>query len=117
MLVVLIKNQKAKSDQVRYDPFDKQTNSNPPTEIYLIFIALQCVAAPIALLLTRPEKVQRSDGSKVKVIHEKSFAAEIRALGKAVSRRDILLLLPIFWAAYFNQYIGSKLHFKIPAWT
>ncbi|KAE8450781.1 hypothetical protein EG329_005694 [Mollisiaceae sp. DMI_Dod_QoI] len=76
-------------------------------KIYLIFIALQCIAAPIALLLTKPEKVQRSDGSKVKVIHEKSFAAEIRALGRAVSRRDIILLLPVFWAAYFNQYSGN----------
>ncbi|KAN0119159.1 MFS general substrate transporter [Hyaloscypha variabilis] len=75
--------------------------------VYLIFIALQCIAAPIGLLLTRPEKVQRSDGSKVKVVHEKSFAAEIRAVGKALSRRDILLLLPVFWAAYFNQYTGN----------
>jgi hypothetical protein len=55
----------------------------------LIFIALQCIAAPIALLLTRSEKVQRSDGSNVKVVHEKSVAAEIRALGRAVSRRDV----------------------------
>ncbi|TVY71568.1 UNC93-like protein [Lachnellula suecica] len=54
--------------------------------------------------LARLKKVQRSDGSKVKIVAEKSFTAEIRALGKALARRDILLLLPIFWAAYFNQY-------------
>jgi hypothetical protein len=78
--------------------------------------------------------VQRSDGSKVKVVHEKSFAAEIRAVGKALSRRDvslwfpsailcksflsnyrkqILLLLPVFWAAYFNQYTGSMNYLAI----
>ncbi|CAG8973964.1 hypothetical protein HYALB_00010084 [Hymenoscyphus albidus] len=76
-------------------------------QIYLIFIALQCVATPLALALSPPEKVQRTDGTKVKVVIEKSFAAEIRALGKALCRRDILLLLPIFWAAYFNQYLGN----------
>jgi hypothetical protein len=53
-------------------------------------------------------QVQRSDGSKVKIVQEKSFAAEMRALITAFKRRDILLLLPVFWAAYFNQYSGSK---------
>ncbi|KAI4757956.1 MFS general substrate transporter [Aureobasidium sp. EXF-3400] len=51
--------------------------------------------------------VQRSDGSKVKIVQEKSFAAEMRALIAASKRRDILLLLPVFWAAYFNQYSGN----------
>ncbi|KAH0123540.1 MFS general substrate transporter, partial [Aureobasidium melanogenum] len=52
-------------------------------------------------------QVQRSDGSKVKIVQEKSFAAELRALVAASKRRDILLLLPVFWAAYFNQYSGN----------
>lgn len=42
----------------------------------------------MALLLTEPEKVQHSDDSKVKIIHKASFTAEIRALGKALSRRN-----------------------------
>jgi hypothetical protein len=66
-----------------------QHSDQVPLDIYLIFIALQCIAAPIALLLTRPEKIQRSDGSKVEVVHQKSFAAEIRAVGQALSRRDV----------------------------
>ncbi|KAI9152045.1 Notoamide biosynthesis cluster protein O' [Paramyrothecium foliicola] len=77
------------------------------SQTYLIFVALQCIAAPVALLLTPPEKVQRADGSRVIVKAEKSFAAEFRALWKASTRRDVLLLLPIFWAAYFNQYSGN----------
>ncbi|KAG9598636.1 MFS general substrate transporter, partial [Aureobasidium melanogenum] len=32
---------------------------------------------------------------------------ELRALVAASKRRDILLLLPVFWAAYFNQYSGN----------
>lgn len=59
-------------------------------ETYLIFVALQCVSVPLALFLSPPEKVQRSDGTKVKIVVEKSFVAELRELRKAVSRRDVL---------------------------
>lgn len=96
-LVVLILNNDASAKR------KGKVNANT----YLIFIALQCVAAPIALLLTKPEKVQRSDGSKVVVDAEKSFKYEFLSLWKLCKRRDILLLLPIFWAAYFNQYSGN----------
>ncbi|KAI0598377.1 major facilitator superfamily domain-containing protein [Biscogniauxia sp. FL1348] len=74
---------------------------------YLVFIALQCVAAPLALALSPPEKVQRSDGSKVVLKVEGSFKGEFKALLEASKRKDILLLLPIFWAAYFNQYSSN----------
>ncbi|KAI2628441.1 MFS general substrate transporter [Xylaria nigripes] len=74
---------------------------------YLIFVALQSIAAPIALLLSPPEKVQRADGSTVIVKMETTFKGELTALWKASTRKDILLLLPIFWAAYFNQYSGN----------
>ncbi|TGO62282.1 hypothetical protein BOTNAR_0116g00190 [Botryotinia narcissicola] len=54
--------------------------------VYIIFITLQCLAAFIALALSPPDKAHRSDGSKIKII---------------------LLLLLVFWAAYFNQYSGN----------
>jgi MFS family permease len=76
-------------------------------QTYLVFVALQVLAAPLALFLSPPEKVQRSDGTKVKIVAETSFVREISALGRALKRHDILLLLPIFWAAYFNQYSGN----------
>lgn len=76
-------------------------------QAYLVFIALQCVACPLALALSPPEKVQRSDGSKVIIKAEKSFKDEVKALWQASKRKDILLLLPIFYAAYFNQYSGN----------
>ncbi|KAK9802215.1 hypothetical protein SCARD494_00148 [Seiridium cardinale] len=72
-----------------------------------IWLWFRCIAAPLALALSPPEKVQRADGSKVIVRSEKSFKAEFRALLAASKRKDILLLLPIFWAAYFNQYNGN----------
>ncbi|KAI1407304.1 MFS general substrate transporter [Hypoxylon sp. FL1857] len=76
-------------------------------QTYLVFIALQCIAAPIALLLSPPEKVQRSDGTKVIIKSEGSIGAEFKALWATCKRKDIILLLPIFWAAYFNQYSGN----------
>lgn len=78
------------------------------SQTYLVFIALQCLSVPLALLLSPPEKVVRTDGTKVIIRAESSFKAEMRALLKASGRRDILLLLPIFWAAYFNQYGSSN---------
>ncbi|XWX01283.1 hypothetical protein V2A60_009309 [Cordyceps javanica] len=96
-LIVLILNHDAEA---------KRKGSVDP-KTYLIFIALQCVAAPIALFLTSPEKVQRGDGTKVIVDTDNSFRYEFRSLWKLTKRRDILLLLPLFWAAYFNQYSGN----------
>ncbi|CAI6332667.1 unnamed protein product [Periconia digitata] len=76
-------------------------------QTYLVFIALQCIACPLALALSPPEKVQRADGSKVVVLKEKSFKHELKALWRVSKRKDIMLLLPIFYAAYFNQYTGN----------
>ncbi|KAJ5562529.1 hypothetical protein N7535_003022 [Penicillium sp. DV-2018c] len=77
------------------------------SETYLIFVALQCLAVPIAFFLTSPDKVQRADGSKVRIVLQNSWRAEMRELWKVCKRREILLLLPVFWAAYFNQYSGN----------
>lgn len=74
---------------------------------YLVFIALQCVATPVALLLSPPEKVQRADGSKVIMEASTSFKEELKALWKSSKDKQVILLLPIFWAAYFNQYSGN----------
>lgn len=77
------------------------------SQTYLIFVALQCVAVPVALLLSPPEKVQRKDGTQVVVKAESSFKKELAALWLVCKRREVILLLPIFWAAYFNQYSGN----------
>ncbi|KAG8158197.1 hypothetical protein KVR01_011958 [Diaporthe batatas] len=78
-------------------------------QVYIIFIALQCLSVPLAYFLSPPEKVQRADGSKVIIRGEKSFKAEFRALWQASKRKDVILLLPIFWAAYFNHNFGTLL--------
>lgn len=80
-------------------------------QAYLVFIALQCLSCPLALALSPPDKVQRNDGSKVIIKKEKTFKGEVQALWRTSKRKDVLLLLPIFYAAYFNQYSGN---FKVP---
>ncbi|TQN66648.1 UNC93-like protein, partial [Colletotrichum shisoi] len=84
-----------------------KTKGKVGSQTYLVFVALQCMSVPLALALSPPEKVQRSDGSKVIIKAERSFKAEFQALLRVSMRRDVLLLLPIFWAAYFNQYSGN----------
>ncbi|EEB88906.1 hypothetical protein MPER_13065 [Moniliophthora perniciosa FA553] len=77
------------------------------TNTYLIFIALQCLSVPVALALSPPEKVRRKDGTKVqpaKVTLKQTFID----LWRCLQRREILLLLPIFSAAYFNSYYGGN---------
>ncbi|KAI2910645.1 hypothetical protein CBS147353_748 [Aspergillus niger] len=74
---------------------------------YIVFIVLQCLAVPVALLLTPPDKVQRADGSPVILRVEDSWKAEFQALWKTCKNRTVILLLPIFWAVYFNEYSGN----------
>ncbi|KAF4919763.1 UNC93-like protein [Colletotrichum viniferum] len=57
-------------------------------QTYLVFIALQCLSVPFALALSPPEKVQRTDGSKVIIKAEKSFSAEFRELFRISKRKD-----------------------------
>ncbi|CAG7934268.1 unnamed protein product [Penicillium olsonii] len=86
---------------------DAHSKGKVGSETYLIFVALQCLAVPVAYWLTPPNKVQRSDGSKVKIVLQDSWRAEMKELWKVCKRREIILLLPVFWAAYFNQYSGN----------
>ena len=73
-----------------------RTKRKISSETYLVFIALQCVAAPVALLVSPPEKVQRADGSKVVMEARTSFKDELTAIWATSMRRDVLLLLPVF---------------------
>ncbi|KAJ5570606.1 DUF895 domain membrane protein [Penicillium hispanicum] len=74
---------------------------------YIVFIVLQCLAVFVAFLLSPPEKVQRSDGSPVVVRGEASWKDEFKALWRACKKRSVVLLLPIFWAVYFNEYSSN----------
>ncbi|EEB89602.1 hypothetical protein MPER_12280 [Moniliophthora perniciosa FA553] len=87
------------------------------TDTYLIFIALQCLSVPVALALSPPEKVQRKDGTKVQPQAKVTLKQTFIDLWRCLQRREILLLLPIFSAAYFNSYSSTfaSLYFSVRA--
>jgi hypothetical protein len=76
-------------------------------------IAISALGAPIALLLSQPEKVVRSDGAKIPFMKKTSISIEGRGIWKQMKSRRILLLIPVFIAgqwgvAYQSNYLTSK---------
>ncbi|KFY82320.1 hypothetical protein V500_10629 [Pseudogymnoascus sp. VKM F-4518 (FW-2643)] len=77
---------------------------------YLGLIAISSLGAPFALLLSQPEKVVRSDGTKIPYMKETSISIEARALWKQMKSRRILLLIPVFIAGQWGvTYQGNYL--------
>lgn len=84
--------------------------------VYLIFIALQCLAPFVALFLTPPEKVQRQDGKKVELAIFNNPWYEIKATVRLFFTKKFLLLLlligqAVFSEAVFFTYLSCKLLF------
>ncbi|KAF2091113.1 MFS general substrate transporter [Saccharata proteae CBS 121410] len=96
------------------------------TKTYLVLIGLQCLGLPLALLISPPEKLIREDGSKPvlyvvdgaegekkkkgKLEVRKEFGRQMKAFGKVIRRKEILLLLPIFISEQWGQtYQGNYL--------
>ncbi|KAL3419188.1 duf895 domain membrane protein [Phlyctema vagabunda] len=78
---------------------------------YLVLVALQCLGLPLSLSISPPEKLIRSDGTKP-VFHNpnRTIKTEIIALGRLFTRKEILLLLPIFISSQWGQtYNGNFL--------
>ncbi|KAJ5263527.1 DUF895 domain membrane protein [Penicillium angulare] len=49
----------------------------------------------------------RGDGSAVILRVESSWSEEFRALWRSCKKRNVILLLPVFWAIYFNEYSSN----------
>lgn len=86
--------------------FNNKGKGSVASSTYIVFIVLQCLAVPIALLVTHPSKVQRADGSPV-IIRVGSWAAEFKSLWRTCRDGSVVLLLPICWAVYFNEYSSN----------
>lgn len=81
--------------------------------VYLIFIALQCLGPFVALLLNRPDRVQRSDGQPVKLEIYDNPWQEIRATTKTFLNKEFLLL--VFWIGQ-GVYSESVYYTYIALW-
>jgi hypothetical protein len=67
----------------------------------LVFVALQALAVPISFAISSPEKVLRSDGSRIFVETKTPVRKQFQSLWKTISTRQIGLLLPIFFSSWF----------------
>ncbi|CRG83304.1 Anoctamin-3 [Talaromyces islandicus] len=77
---------------------------------YIVFVALQCIAPFVALLLSIPVKVQRRDGQLVKSAKKIRTIEEIKEIIKILCRTDFLLVVPFFfYATFLLSYAGSYL--------
>ena len=76
-------------------------------QTYLVFISIQAVGPFVAAMLSSPQKVQRSDRSKVVVNLPQGLKTELRAMWSLVGRKEILLLLPMIFQSVFSEAFFS----------
>ncbi|GAD98861.1 hypothetical protein PVAR5_7563 [Paecilomyces variotii No. 5] len=70
---------------------------------YLGLVAISSLGAPFALLLSQPQDVIRSDGTKIPYMKKTSLVIESRAIWKQLKNKYMLLLIPVFLAGQFGQ--------------
>ncbi|CAO1635379.1 unnamed protein product [Parajaminaea phylloscopi] len=70
---------------------------------YTVFIALQCLGPLAAMCISRPERVQRSDGTPVVLNLKGSVRAELLAVWKLICTKKVALLLPMIWQTTFSE--------------
>ncbi|KAF9693995.1 hypothetical protein EKO04_007791 [Ascochyta lentis] len=77
---------------------------------YLGLVAISSLGAPLALLLSQPQKVNRSDGTKIPYMKKTNFKTEARAIFRQLKNPYMLLLIPVFLAGQFGvTYQGNYL--------
>lgn len=81
--------------------------------VFLIFIALQASGPFVALLLNRPEKVQRRDGRTVNLTIAQNPLYEIKKTTRLFFGKDFLLIVlfigqAVFAEAVFFTYLACK---------
>ncbi|CAI7588672.1 hypothetical protein PCG10_009825 [Penicillium crustosum] len=77
---------------------------------YLGLVAISSLGAPFALLLSQPQDVIRSNGTKIPYMKKTSLSIEARAIWKQLRNKYMLLLIPVFLAGQFGAtYQGNYL--------
>ncbi|KAK4041632.1 hypothetical protein C8A01DRAFT_14658 [Parachaetomium inaequale] len=88
---------------------------------YLVLIALQCLGLPLAFLVSPPEKVIRSDGTRGRVAAKRTtIKEELRKTWKLLKRKEMFLLVPILIGFQWNStYLGIYMtkYFSVRART
>ncbi|RAL08869.1 DUF895 domain membrane protein [Aspergillus homomorphus CBS 101889] len=85
---------------------DRATAGSVSYAVFLIFVALQACGALAGMLLTPPEKVQRSDGKTVHLrISQHGVWFELRRTVALLCTRNILLILPLIAQAIYTEAV------------
>ncbi|KAK3294200.1 uncharacterized protein B0H64DRAFT_462827 [Chaetomium fimeti] len=88
---------------------------------YLVLISLQCLGLPLAFLISPPEKVIRSDGTRGRVAAKNTtLKEELRKTWKLMKRKEMFLLVPILIGFQWNStYLGIYMtkYFSVRART
>ncbi|PFH54268.1 hypothetical protein AMATHDRAFT_135592 [Amanita thiersii Skay4041] len=76
-------------------------------QTYLAIIGIMCAGPFVALLLSHPTKVQRTDGVKIQ-FRKMGWNQTMLEWAKVLSCKEILLLCPLFFTSWFyGSYIGT----------
>ncbi|WWC58971.1 uncharacterized protein I303_101516 [Kwoniella dejecticola CBS 10117] len=85
---------------------------------YLIFIVLECLGLPGALLLSPTRKVRRPDGVPVPLAAPQSWKMETKLLLKhIIHKRTLLMAIPAFYSFFYGGVYTTylSLHFSVRA--
>ena len=87
---------------------DKATAAGVPRPVYISFIVIMVVGGLITLLLQRPQKLRRDDGSTVAVHPARGAWDELKSNLLVFSDPILIIMLPAFFPAEcFLVYSGS----------
>lgn len=93
---------------------DRNTAGQVSYTVYVLFIAIQAAGPLIALLLNKPERVQRKDGKTVKLEILQNPWVEMKRTAKLFITKKFLLMVPfigqaVFAEAVFFTYLSCEL--------
>lgn len=75
---------------------------------YLGLVAISALGSPLALLLSQPQDVIRSDGTRIPYMKKTSLGIEARAIWRQLRNKYMLLLIPVFLAGQFGTTYQSN---------
>lgn len=73
--------------------------------VFEVFIALQALGPVAGLLLSKPDKVQRKDGVKVRLSVQDGSWRELGTVGKLFISRDFLFIVPLIAQAVYSEAV------------
>ncbi|KAH7110900.1 major facilitator superfamily domain-containing protein [Dendryphion nanum] len=83
---------------------------------YIVFVVLQCLGPAVGMLLASPDKVQRRNGTQVKLLPKLPAKVELTETMKLMLRKEFILVIPYFlYVTWSLPYIGSymSLYFSV----